>query len=89
MESSQIATERTECSYIQYVAPHPERGEDFSAGRSKVVLADETARVIAAILMRYDTYGRYIKYPGDWGERAVEGGVSTSCFTQLIKSTSR
>ena len=56
----------------------------MSAGRSNVALADETARVIAAILMRYETYGRYIKYPGDWGERAFRGWLVYELFHAVL-----
>lgn len=56
----------------------------MSAGRPKVTLADETVRVITAILTRYETYGRYIKYPGDWGERAFRGWLVYEFFHAIL-----
>lgn len=56
----------------------------MSTSTSNVTLGDEAVRVIAAILERYETYGRYIKYPGDWGERAFRGWLVYEVFHTIL-----
>jgi len=40
--------------------------------------------ILVAILERYNRYERFLKYPGDWGERAFRGWLMFDLFHQYL-----
>jgi len=53
--------------------------------KSKSTPGNQIVDAIRGILVRFEKYGKYLKYPGDWGERAFRGWLVYEIFHQKLR----